>query len=271
MNRTQPNWDSLADINFLVRRRLIEHLNAAIGAINLIDTPEAAGKPAEFWKNHAMRHIMRAQHLYEAWNTLIRYKSGQRLTHMRQFRAGDLLEWMASETHQTYMAHTEHERLLAGNRETLQEALLLVHSAAYSIGPGVRLLTESSEDGFWFRVRYHAQKQQPATLDELFDHLDTDWRTESTAYELRRAQDFLEMNDSTLNYASGDGYGELSFFLPVVGAAFHHSGTTATQIEDETLAAKPTEEETHPSGVDIRQHFSQRTRIDTDRFSRTEN
>jgi hypothetical protein len=273
MNRIQPNWDSLADINFLMRRRLIEHLNAAIGAVNVIGTPEAGAKPDEFWKTHAIRHIMRAQNLYDAWNMLIRYKAGQRLTHISQFRAGDLLEWLASETHQTYLPRPDHDRVLAGNRETLQEALLLIHSAAYSIGPGVQLLTESKEEGFSFRVRYQDRKRRPMTLETLLEQLGDDWRTESAAYELQRAQDFLEMNDYALTYTRGETYCELGFFVTVVAAARSSSNAiTDTQPIDDTAAvANPNDEETHPSGDDIRSHFSRRGHSNSNHSSRTEN
>lgn len=270
MNRIQPNWDSLADVNFLVRRRLVEHLNAAIGAVNIIDTPEAGGKTAEFWKKRAIRHIMQAQNLYEAWSMLARYKSGQTAVYGRQFRAGDLLEWLASETSQTYMPHPDHERILAGNRETLQEALLLIFSGAHTIGPSVQLVTESNDKGFWFRVRYQDHKRQPKTLDGLFEQLDDDWRTGNAAYELSRAQDFLELNNCTLSYSRAKGTCELGFFVAAVGAGQPHPTAATLRDTEETVATRPTEDETEPSGDDIRTHFSRRSRGNTDRFSHTE-
>lgn len=283
MKPTQPDWESLADINFLVRRRLVEHLNAAIGAVNLVDTPEAGGKPADFWKGHAIRHIMRAQHLYEAWSMLIRYKSGQRMTHTRQFRAGDLLEGLASETFQTYVPHVDHERILEGNRETLQEALFLIHSAAYGLGPNVRLLTDFRDGGFWFRVRYHDSRHQTRTLTELLDMLGDDWRTANTGFELHRAKDFLEMNDCALSFSWRENQGELAFFVPAVGAVRPSPATLALAGHDTTSAAPDaltaaetllaatasnTEDETQPSAEDIRRRFSKRIQAN---YSSTEN
>ena len=273
MTSTQPDWSSLADINFLIRRRLVEHLNAAIGAVNLIDTPEAGAKPAEFWKAHAIRHIMRAQHLYEAWSMLIRYKSGQRVTNGRQFRAGDLLEWLASETFQTYVPHSDHDRVLAGNRETLQEALLLLHSAAYSLGPHVRLLTEFKDRSFWFRVRFQQSKVKWQTLDELLEQLGDDWRTANAGFELHRAQDFLEMNGCTLSLMLHENVAELAFSVTVVGAGVQHEAMTSAQTDDDTIASAPTNDETQPSGEDIRRRFSKRVEanyINPERFSRKE-
>ena len=259
MTHPYPDWDSLADANFLMRRRLIEHLSAAIGAVNLIDTPEAGGKPAEFWKTRAIRHIVRAQNMYEAWNLLVSYKAGQHVPRARPFRAGDLLEWLAGEIYQTYTPHAEHDRLLMGNRETLQEALLLIHSAAYSLGPAVRLHTQLKEGSFWFRVRYQDAKQKAKTLDDLFEQMTTDWRTESAAYELQRARDFLEMNDCELAYVSGMGYSELAFSVAAVGPEHQNEDSSVLAI-DETHTAAPVEDldETHPAGEDIRRRFSKR-------------
>jgi hypothetical protein len=270
---TQPDWDSLADINFLIRRRLAEHLNAAVGAVNLIDTPEAGARPAEFWKAHAIRHIMRAQHMYEAWSLLIRYKSGQRLAQGRRFRAGDLLEWLASETFQTYIAHPDHERVLAGNRETLQEALLLIHSAAYSLGPHVRLLTEYKEDHCWFRVRFQVNKLKWRTLDELLEQLGDDWRSANAGFELHRAQDFLEMNGCALSYRLHETAGELSFSVALVSAGAQHEAIASAQSDDETIPTSPANDETQPAGEDIRRRFSKRIQANQpkpERFSRSE-
>ena len=265
VNREQPSWDSLADVNFLVRRRLVEHLNAAIGAVNIIDTPEAGSKPVDFWKKRAIRHIMQAQNLYEAWNMLARHKSGQTAVYARQFRAGDLLEWLASETSQSYIPRPDHDRILAGNRETMQEALLLIYSAAHTIGPSVQLITECSDDGFWFRVRYQNHNRQPKTLNGLFDQLEDDWRTGNAAYELCRAQDFLELNNCTLTYLRLTDACELGFF--VVGAGQSHPSAATMRDTEETVATRASDDETEPSGDDIRTHFSRRGRGAADRFS----
>ena len=270
MNRIQPNWDSLADVNFLVRRRLVEHLNAAIGAVNIIDTPEAGGKPVEFWKKRAIRHIMQAQNLYEAWSMLARHKSGQTAVYGRQFRAGDMLEWLASETSQSYFPHPDHDRILAGNRETLQEALLLMYSAAHTIGPGVQLIAESSNKGFWFRIRYQDHKRQPKTLDGLFEQLDDDWRTGNAAYELCRAQDFLELNACRLTYTRLKDACELGFFVAAAGVGQTQPSAATLRDTEETVASQPTDDETEPDGDDIRNHFSRRGRGMADRHSRSD-
>lgn len=269
MNRIEPNWDTLADVNFLVRRRLVEHLNAAIGAVNIIDTPEAGGKPVEFWKTRAIRHIMQAQNLYEAWNMLARHKSGQTAAYSRQFRAGDLLEWLASETSQTYVPRSDHDRVLTGNRETMQEALLMIYSAAHTIGPSVQLITECGDDGYWFRVRYQTSKRQPKTLEGLFEQLEDDWRTGNAAYELSRAQDFLELNNCTLTYLRLSDACELGFFVAAAGAGQNQIPATMRDTE-ETVAAPSSNDETEPSGDDIRSHFSRRSRGRSDRFSHSD-
>ncbi|HLU09359.1 MAG TPA: hypothetical protein VK003_06810 [Oceanobacillus sp.] len=257
MNRIQPNWNSLADINFLVHRRFVEHLNAAIGAVNIIDTPEAGGKPVEFWKKRAIRHIMQAQNLYEAWSMLARHKSGHTTVYTSQFRAGDLLEWLAAETSQNYVPQPDHDRILEGNRETLQEALLLIYSAAHTMGPNVQLLAESSTKGFWFRVRYQDTRRQPRNLEELFEKLDDDWRTGNAAYELARAQDFLELNRYSLHFVRLKDACELGFFVAAAGMA-HSSSADAIRETEETIATRPIEDETQPDGDNIRSHFSRR-------------
>lgn len=202
-------------------QRVIEQMNAALGAVHLSADPAGKDKPAEFWQERAIKQLRRAISLYNAWNNLIRYKSGlvQIPKTMRQFRGSEMLEWLASELSTRHTLEPEHERLLAGNRETLQEALLLLHSCAHTLGPGVRLVTQNDHDGMWFRVRYNIYKTPPQTLEALLDQLPENWRAEHTVFELQRAQDFLAMNQCTLEYRVEDTYCELGFFVKSARAA----------------------------------------------------
>jgi hypothetical protein len=241
----EPNWKTLADVHFVMQRRMLEYLNAAVGALTLIDTPEGAAKPDNFWKERALRQVMRAHNLFNAWNALIRHKTGQRPapSAMRQFSAADVIEWLAVELRHSSGDRSGSDRLLHGNRETLQEALLLLHSAAYSIGPGVRTITAQRPAGMWFRVRYTTYKPPPPTLAALREQLASDWRTEMAAYELERAQDFLELNGLALEYLIGDGYCELGFFVRAVQPG-PLSGSAALQDGDAHTALAPGETRT---------------------------
>lgn len=242
MTTREPDWKTLADVHFVMQRRMLEYLNAAVGALTLIDTPEGAAKPGDFWKERALRQVMRAHNLFNAWNALVRHKTGQRPAPpaMRQFSAADVIEWLAVELRHSSGDRGSSDRLLHGNRETLQEALLLLHSAAYSIGPGVRTITTQRPTGMWFRVRYITYKAPPPTLAALRERLTADWRTEMAAYELDRAQDFLELNDLTLEYLIGDGYCELGFFVRAVQPASSSDGP-ALRDDDARTALAPGE------------------------------
>ncbi|MFQ3567298.1 MAG: hypothetical protein SNJ59_09875 [Aggregatilineales bacterium] len=242
MNTREPDWKTLADVHFVMQRRMLEYLNAAVGALTLTDTPEGAAKPDNFWKERALRQVMRAHNLFNAWNALVRHKTGQRPapSAMRQFSAADVIDWLALELRHSSSERSGNDRLLHGNRETLQEALLLLHSAAHSIGPGVRTITTQRPAGMWFRVRYTTYKAPPPTLAALREQLANDWRTEMAAYELERAQDFLELNGLALEYLIGDGYCELGFFVRAVLPG-PLSSSTALRNDDSRTALAPGE------------------------------
>jgi hypothetical protein len=243
LEENKPDWRRLADVNFLIYRRMIDHLNAAFGAINLIGSNTE--QTTDYWKQRALKQLMRATQLYGAWNHLLQVKGVEQVAPpgQRVFRALDLMEWLASEMAQQYTPHPDHERLLKGNRETLQEALLLLQSAAYSLGPGVRLLTQNNSDGMWFRIRYTLMKAAPPTLDGLLESLTDDWRSELTAFELYCAGEFLALNDATLHYSAEDEHATLGFFI----AAARPSRADATETGVPTpRRADPLEEPTRP-------------------------
>lgn len=218
MNR-EPDWASLDEVNFIIHRRLSEHLNAALAAISLIDLDPNAAEDAAFWRERALNEVLKSLHTHTAWASLVRYKQGESFLpqHVRQFRANELLRAVALQLHQSRMTMPGDDILLRGNHETLQEALLLLHTSAYTLGPGVQVRARREADGMWFRVRYDVlQAAPPASLNDLLASLTGNWRTENTAFELRRAADFLAMNGCTLHYTLSGGTAEFAFFVPAL-------------------------------------------------------
>ncbi|PJF38363.1 MAG: hypothetical protein CUN54_11020, partial [Phototrophicales bacterium] len=64
------------------------------------------------------------------------------------------------------------------------------------------------------------------------------WRSQSAAFELRRARDFLSMNGCELKYTVTTAYCELSFFVKAVGK--NVPGKTAAKVPNKV-------DDTHPN------------------------
>lgn len=217
MTNHEPDWQSLDEINFAIHRRMVEHLNAALAAISLV-TAETEAKSPEFWQQRALNEVLTALNTYNAWASLIRYKQGEHFLtqHIRSFKASDMLNWIAAQLQLGVISLPGEEVLLNGNRETLQEALLLLHSSAYMLGPGVRLVVQIEPKGMWFRIRYSALRAQPVSFDALVEQLSGHWRARNAAFELLRARDFLAMNGCELLYVCLQDHCEFKFFIPTV-------------------------------------------------------
>lgn len=214
MNR-EPDWEALDEINFAIHRRMVEHLNAALAAISLINSADPAETTPEFWQKRALNEVLTALNTHNAWASLVRHKLGESFLtqHVRQFYAGELLTWVAVQLQIGNISLPKNDLLMSGNRETLQEALLLLYSCASVLGPGVRLMAQIEPGGIWFRVRYSALKPPPASLDALLESLIANWRSQNAAFELKRARDFLAMNQCHLIYRSDAEHGEFAFFV----------------------------------------------------------
>lgn len=215
----EPDWESLGSIQFLLYQRVAENLNAALAAISLVDAPEAADAPPGFWRDRASDAVLRALQIENAWSSLIRNKLGEHFLpqHMLHFRAAELIRWLAVEIRcPENTAAIGDDVILIGNRETLQEALLLLHSCAGTLGPHVRLAVQQTDSGMWFRIRYGLVKTPPPTLNALMDALAEagNWRAETALFELKRAYDFLLMNGCALHYQVHADCGELAFIIP---------------------------------------------------------
>jgi hypothetical protein len=60
----EPDWEALADLQFILYNRIADSLNAALSAIALSDMPEAQDKPPGFWKKRAATKIGMDQPVY---------------------------------------------------------------------------------------------------------------------------------------------------------------------------------------------------------------
>ncbi len=215
----EPDWAALSDLQFLLYNRIADSLNAALSAIALSDMPEAQDKPPGFWKGRATTKVSGVLNLYMAWSYLIRYKMGETIPEraVRPFRVNALLGWLASQLQLSPVPIIESNPLLQANQETIQEALLLLYSAAFTQGANVRLDVEPLQAGVWFRVKFSRRGDLPENLDALLATFKDHWRSQDTAFELLTARDFVRLNGYELVLNSVKNQGELVFFVREAG------------------------------------------------------
>jgi hypothetical protein len=216
----EPDWKSLADWQFVLYTRIADSLNAALSSIALSDMPEAQDKPPGFWKDRATAKIANVLNLFTAWSYLIRYKMGEAVPDrsIRPFRVNTLLAWLGVQLQLSPLPTTEANPLLHANQETLQEALLLLYSTAFTQGSGVQLTLDVTKLGIWFRIKFFRSTPLPGSLDDLLASFGDHWRAQSMAFELTTARDFVRLNGGELTLKPVDNQGEFSFFVRAAGA-----------------------------------------------------
>jgi hypothetical protein len=215
----EPDWDALADLQFLLYNRITGALNEAVSSMELSDMPEAQDKPPGYWKNRATSKVINVLNLFNAWTYLIRHKQGLPIPEraIRPFRANELLKWVGVQLQLNPIPQLKSNPLLHANQETLQEAIMLLHSAAYTQGSGVRMEVEASKLGAWFKVRFSRIKPLPNTLDELLESFGEHWRAQDTVFELMTARDFVALNNAELVLITTPTHGEFTFFVRAAG------------------------------------------------------
>jgi hypothetical protein len=220
-----PDWHTLSEINFLMYRRMTDHLEAALNALNQARDEAQRARAAEA--------VSAARDMYAAWSNLIRHNAGEAplLTGNQEFQAGDLLSWMAAALQITQLPECDDEDRLRGNQAMIREALMALHSCAQTLGPGAYMLVERHPRGFWFRVRYGATARIPDSLDGLLAQMQANWREKTAAFELRSARDFLTINGSELFFTHKDRQCELSFFVYFVEQPNRKLDTRQSQVQ----------------------------------------
>ena len=239
----EPDWKTLSEINFLLANRMTEQLTAALTALDKIDTPSPQ-------RSRATAMTSAALNTYTAWASLIRHNAGEAkvLPGGSQFESHTLLNWLATVLNIRHFSNSledEESRILLGNRETLQEALVLLRSCAQTLGPGVRVTVEEHARGLWFKVRYGAVGSPATTLSDLLTSLQSNWRSQSTAFELRCAQDFLTMNNTDLCYNVRHDECELAFFIKAAQANTRRRHEPTSQDRARALLDSYNADETH--------------------------
>jgi hypothetical protein len=216
----ESDWAALADVQFILYNRIANQLNEALTGIALSDMAEAADKPPGYWKERAVDKITNVLNMFTAWTWLIRYKSGEPIPKraIRPFETNALLAWLGRQLQLNPPPVTKMNPLLHGNQETLQEALLLLYSVAYTQGASVRLAFEATKLGTWFRVRFDRHKQIEANIDAMLASFGDHWRERDTVFELSTARDFVRLNGCALALNATDIGGEFAFFVRAVGA-----------------------------------------------------
>ncbi|GAB4569083.1 MAG: hypothetical protein Kow0077_01020 [Anaerolineae bacterium] len=217
----EPDWESLSQLQFLLMRRVTEPLNAALAAIALVHLDEAADRSREFWQSRATQEVLGVLNLVNAWHALLRFKLGELLPrqHIRPFNAQTMLDWLTMQLELSTPLRIETDMVLESSPEALQEALLLLYSAAFTLGPSVRLVLRTLTNGLWFRIRYNHPESKPCppTLDTLLETLRGNWRLEDTAFEIRLARDFIALSGSKLHFQGTDQFCEFAFFVYAAG------------------------------------------------------
>ncbi len=210
-----PDWEALGDVQFILYNRVANQLNEALSAIALSDMPEASDKPPGYWKERATMKIQNVLNMFTAWTWLVRYKMGEKIPEraIRPFSTNSLLAWVGAQLQLSPPPVTTLNPLLRANQETLQEALLLLHSVAYTQGSAVRLAFEATTLGTWFRIRFDRYKPLPESLDTLIEGFGEHWRGQDAMFELATARDFVRLNGCDLILNATAEHGEFAFFV----------------------------------------------------------
>jgi hypothetical protein len=234
-----PDWEALADVQFVLYNRVANQLNEALSGIALSDMPEAGDKPPGYWKERATNKIQNVLNMFTAWTWLMRYKMGEKIPEraIRPFSTNSLLAWVGAQLQLSPPPVTTLNPLLRANQETLQEALLLLHSVAYTQGSAVRLAFEATTLGSWFRIRFDRYKPLPDSVDALIEGFGEHWRAHDAVFELTTARDFVQLNGCELTLNSTADHGEFAFFVPAAVSKYRADQVPVTRPAEQVAEA----------------------------------
>ncbi len=229
----EPDWDSLNEINFQLYNRVADSLNAALSAMAIAEMPDNSGQTPKWWYDRAKAKVENVLNLTMSWSWLIQFKTGTNLTEkaIRPFQLQSLLDWLTLHLQIIPPLKTDHNVYLQANQQTLQEAILLLHSVATTQGSGVSVYLDHLQAAVRFRIRFARLRSATPyqSLDAFLSAQGRHWRQQVISFETRTARDFLKMNNIDLDI---DDTGIIAEFVFAV--------THQQRGKDSTMSISPT-------------------------------
>lgn len=217
----EPDWEALNEFNFLIYSRIADALNAALSAMTIAEMPDSGGRTPKWWYDRSQAKVELVLNTVMAWSWLIQYKTGIDLTEkvMRPFHIQTLMDWLTLNLQLAPPLIIKDNKIVAANQQTLQEALLLLHSVASTQGSGIVFGFEPKSSGINVRVRFvRLRASDPfKSVDDMLAAQGSHWRQQAIAFELAVARDFLRMNNIELNIEDDGTVGEFIFYVYEAG------------------------------------------------------
>lgn len=239
----QPDWESLNEFNFLLYRRTVDGLNAALTALDVATMPDKSGMPPEWWHARSRDKVEAVLNLAMAWSWLIQYKVGIELTQqvIRPFALQEMLDWLTTNLQLRPPLYYDKPLRLLGNKQCIQEAILLLHSVAGTLGRVSLKITPQDDSVLVVILVSRLKAQAPiANIETLLSALGDHWRERSIAFELRTALDFLNMNNLQIHTADDGQLLRMHFAIPVQQAQSTRTTSPATSPNGTTDDTIPT-------------------------------
>lgn len=225
----EPDWEALNEFNFLLYSRIADALNAALSAMTIAEMPDSGGRTPKWWYDRSQSKVELVLNTVMAWSWLIQYKTGIDLTEkvVRPFQLQNALDWLTLNLQLAPPLIIDNDMLIAANQQTMQEALLLLHSVASTQGSGVLIAFKADDSGVNIRVRF--ARLRPAdpyqSVDDMLAAQGSHWRQQAIAFELAVARDFLKMNNIELAIEDDGTIGEFIFYIYQAGKQPHIPAT----------------------------------------------
>lgn len=211
----EPDWETLNDLNFLLHNRLVRPLNGALTSLEKVTTADSS---LEWWRNRATSQVSTAINLINAWSWLVQYKASGEIPErsIQSFPIQNLADWLTMQLQLIPPLIIQKNFLIRANQPTLQEAILLLHSAAASQGTETKLILDTGLEGVTFRVCFKRLRQDKplTTLEEMLNSLGKHWRGDVITFELKIAREFLLMNSSLLHLQDDGEQVAFVFIVP---------------------------------------------------------
>lgn len=239
----QPDWESLSEFNFLLYRRTVDGLNAALSALDVAAMPDKSSLPAEWWYARSRDKVEAVLNLSMAWSWLIQFKVGIELTQqvIRPFDLQEMLDWLTTNLQLRPALYYDKKLMLLGNKQSIQEAILMLHSVGGTLGR-VRLKITPAEDKTVVAIMVSRLREQKpfGAVKEILGELGEHWRERTIAFELQTALDFLNMNKLALDLKDDGSTLQFSFTIPVANSKNKARREDQRQVQQPLVDTLPT-------------------------------
>lgn len=235
MTYNDLHWDTLNRTHSQLQERLIQPLDKAINYVELSQDIEQAQHAQNL--NDAHRQLSMMMNLVQAWESLIIWRTENRVDSLKVVSAGEFPEWLLEYLSQRAIIKLEHTQSIKVNAATFYEGVVLLVDIAGKVGELSHIMFNDAtapREGVWLRIVFMPKTSQAyqSKMAILEQSPSQNMESSDLSFQFSTANDLFELNGTRFSLQNNTRTGHQAFAVLLPSVATTETNTIPSETPD---------------------------------------